>query len=308
MKSGKLAPMPGIEFGPPVVSGNFPLVDKAREDPVGVCRCARVPKLANSIFSGSVSFRSVKKVRATLSLNPGSERVVMTSSKPRLRANVLRCQRIQYPRSPVSPSGIRGQQEPSITDTVVKTVSASRRPTLPTRWTCRANGLAPSMFRESSLGARGLGHGWPPVCDHVAGDTSVLRCLRQQRSRPSRAVRCGDPRRTSLVGYVFSSAGQRRPDSCPNRWPASPARPGRNEEHIGVFGHRRESRIRVFEHEFGVGVLLPGGQHGLLVGREGTHPQFLSVVDTLWRMGSRCRQPAAVASISLCANSLGSLR
>jgi hypothetical protein len=57
-----------------------------------------------------------------------------------------------------------------------------------------------------------------------------------------------------------------------------------------------------------LGVLLPGGQHGLLVGREGTHPQFLSVVDTLWRMGSRCRQPAAVASISLCANSGGSLR
>jgi hypothetical protein len=62
------------------------------------------------------------------------------------------------------------------------------------------------------------------------------------------------------------------------------------------------------QHEFGVGVLLPGGQHGLLIGREGTHPQFLSVVDTLWRMGSRCRQPAAVASISLCANSGGSLR
>jgi hypothetical protein len=32
------------------VSGNFPLVDKAREDPVGVCRCARVPKLAQFDF------------------------------------------------------------------------------------------------------------------------------------------------------------------------------------------------------------------------------------------------------------------
>jgi hypothetical protein len=34
-----------------------------------------------------------------------------------------------------------------------------------------------------------------------------------------------------------------------------------------------------------LGVLLPGGQHGLLVGREGTHPQFLSVVDTVMANG-----------------------
>src|SRR6266436_2994424 len=43
---------------------------------------------------------------------------------------------------------------------------------------------------------------------------------------------------------------------------------GRDKKYVWVFGHRRERRLRVFEYEFGVGMLLPGGQHGLLIGRE----------------------------------------
>jgi hypothetical protein len=42
---------------------------------------------------------------------------------------------------------------------------------------------------------------------------------------------------------------------------------GRNDEHIRMLGYRREGRIGIFEHEFGVGVLLPGRQHLLLIGR-----------------------------------------
>jgi len=34
---------------------------------------------------------------------------------------------------------------------------------------------------------------------------------------------------------------------------------GRNEQHVRMLGHRHESRIGIFENEFGVGVLLPGG-------------------------------------------------
>lgn len=51
---------------------------------------------------------------------------------------------------------------------------------------------------------------------------------------------------------------------------------GRNEEQIRVLGHGREGRIGIFENEFSVGVLLPGGQHGLLVGRGGIHRKLLS--------------------------------
>jgi hypothetical protein len=40
---------------------------------------------------------------------------------------------------------------------------------------------------------------------------------------------------------------------------------GRDEKYVWVFGHRRERRIRVFEYEFGVGVLLPGSEHRPLV-------------------------------------------
>jgi hypothetical protein len=61
---------------------------------------------------------------------------------------------------------------------------------------------------------------------------------------------------------------------------AHPHGPGRNHENVRVFGHRRESRIRIFEHEFGVSVLLPGGQHGLLVERELIHRTFLCVAGT----------------------------
>jgi len=57
--------------------------------------------------------------------------------------------------------------------------------------------------------------------------------------------------------------------------PARSARPGRYGEHIRVLGHRSEGRIRIFEHEFGVGVLLPDGQHSLLVWRELIHRKFL---------------------------------
>jgi len=49
--------------------------------------------------------------------------------------------------------------------------------------------------------------------------------------------------------------------------PTYPGGAGRNEEHVGIFGHLSQSRLRVFEHEFGVGVLLPSGQHGSLVRR-----------------------------------------
>jgi hypothetical protein len=56
-----------------------------------------------------------------------------------------------------------------------------------------------------------------------------------------------------------------------NSGPAYPSYSGGDHEDVRVFGHRCESRIRIFEYEFGVGVLLPGGQHGLLIEREATH-------------------------------------
>jgi hypothetical protein len=37
---------------------------------------------------------------------------------------------------------------------------------------------------------------------------------------------------------------------------------------MGVFGHCRERCVGIFQHEFGMGVLLPGSQNRLLVGRE----------------------------------------
>src|SRR6267378_109231 len=40
--------------------------------------------------------------------------------------------------------------------------------------------------------------------------------------------------------------------------PTHAARSARNGEHVGILGHRREGRVRIFEHEFRVGVLLPG--------------------------------------------------
>ena len=59
--------------------------------------------------------------------------------------------------------------------------------------------------------------------------------------------------------------------------PAGPTGPGRNGEHIGVLGHRDEGCIGIFEHEFGMGVLLPRGQHSLLVRCEVIHRKFLSI-------------------------------
>jgi hypothetical protein len=37
-----------------------------------------------------------------------------------------------------------------------------------------------------------------------------------------------------------------------------PHDPGRHEEQIRVFGLCRERRVGIFQHEFGIGVLLPG--------------------------------------------------
>src|ERR1700730_18232015 len=52
-----------------------------------------------------------------------------------------------------------------------------------------------------------------------------------------------------------------------HRRPARPGGPGRNGEDIRIFGHGRESRIRILKYEFRIGVLLPGSQHSLLVWR-----------------------------------------
>jgi hypothetical protein len=52
-----------------------------------------------------------------------------------------------------------------------------------------------------------------------------------------------------------------------------------------VSDHGRESRIGVFEHKFGVGVLRPGGQRRLLVEREVTHQELLSAADEICRSG-----------------------
>src|SRR5262249_1736284 len=67
--------------------------------------------------------------------------------------------------------------------------------------------------------------------------------------------------------------------------PADPHGTGRNDEHIRVFGHGREGRIGILEHEFSVGVLLPGGQHSLLVEREVAHWELLSTADGICRLG-----------------------
>jgi hypothetical protein len=40
---------------------------------------------------------------------------------------------------------------------------------------------------------------------------------------------------------------------------------------MGVFGHCRERCVGIFQHEFGMGVLLPGSQHRLPVGRDIFH-------------------------------------
>jgi hypothetical protein len=48
--------------------------------------------------------------------------------------------------------------------------------------------------------------------------------------------------------------------------PTHAAHPGRNEKHIRILDHGSERRIRIFEYELGVRMLLPRGQHGLLVG------------------------------------------
>ena len=45
--------------------------------------------------------------------------------------------------------------------------------------------------------------------------------------------------------------------------------------HVRIFCHRREGCVSIFEHELGVGVLLPSGQHSLLVGCRVTHRKFL---------------------------------
>jgi hypothetical protein len=65
---------------------------------------------------------------------------------------------------------------------------------------------------------------------------------------------------------------------------AYPRGTGRNYKYIGVLGHGRESRIGIFEHEFSVGVLLPGDQHSLLVRCEVTHWELLSTVDEIFRL------------------------
>jgi hypothetical protein len=48
--------------------------------------------------------------------------------------------------------------------------------------------------------------------------------------------------------------------------PTHAARPGRNEKDIRILDHGSERRIRIFEYELGVRMLLPRGQHRLLVG------------------------------------------
>jgi hypothetical protein len=53
--------------------------------------------------------------------------------------------------------------------------------------------------------------------------------------------------------------------------PTHAAHPGRNEKHIRILDHGSECRIRIFEHEFGVRMLLPRAQHRLLVGCEMIH-------------------------------------
>jgi len=71
----------------------------------------------------------------------------------------------------------------------------------------------------------------------------------------------------------------------------NPSYAGRNDEHVRMLGHRREGRIRIFEHEFSVGVLLPGGQHGLLLGRELVHwKQRQRRIERLRRAAARVAQ------------------
>ena len=60
-----------------------------------------------------------------------------------------------------------------------------------------------------------------------------------------------------------------------------PHDPGPYEEHIWVFDHCRERRVGIFQHVFGIGVLLPGSQHYLLVGRDNFSLEVLSAKDEM---------------------------
>jgi hypothetical protein len=53
--------------------------------------------------------------------------------------------------------------------------------------------------------------------------------------------------------------------------PTRSAHSGGNAEHIGIRGHGRERCIGILEDELSVGVLLPGGRHGLTAERDVVH-------------------------------------
>jgi hypothetical protein len=63
-----------------------------------------------------------------------------------------------------------------------------------------------------------------------------------------------------------------------NTRPTIPARSGRNKDHVRILSHRSKSSIGIFEYKFSVGVLLPGSQHQLMLGREITHRVSLQLL------------------------------
>src|SRR5882757_3247075 len=120
-------------------------------------------------MSAVLSF-SLKIGRVCVSLIPAINRLGFSNSKFGCRSNTWRCQRIQFVRWPVSPSGYRFACVPSLDASIRKTASESASGTLPTR---RIDfdlliSVLPSVFdSQSKTGGRQLRPSQPAVSNSI---------------------------------------------------------------------------------------------------------------------------------------------